>query len=102
MRLLSIAAIASLSAVGFVHTAPAADMPAKAPVGAPPPAYNWTGVYIGVHGGGAFGSTVNAISPHIPGSATAFYNFPNATAANGGRYDYSLGNGAIAGGTIGY
>lgn len=38
--------------------ATAADMPVKAPVRAPAPvvaAYNWTGFYIGGHGGGAWG-----------------------------------------------
>jgi outer membrane immunogenic protein len=32
-------------------------MPTKAPVYAPPPVYNWTGFYLGINGGGAFGKS---------------------------------------------
>ncbi len=44
-----------------VASATAADvprrqaMPAKAPVYLPPPLYNWTGLYVGINGGGGWG-----------------------------------------------
>lgn len=48
MKRLSIAAIAAVSTVAFVQTAPAADLPVKAPVAA---SYSWSGCYIGINGG---------------------------------------------------
>src|SRR5690349_2422519 len=50
--LLSAAYLALAAAPAF-----AADLPARGPVKAPayiPPAFSWTGCYIGVHVGGAF------------------------------------------------
>ena len=45
--------IASISAMGSVGTAFAADMQVKAPIEAP--AYNWSGFYLGVNGGFGWG-----------------------------------------------
>jgi outer membrane immunogenic protein len=36
--------------------AQAADMPVKAPPIAPPPVFSWTGLYLGIEGGGGWGS----------------------------------------------
>lgn len=44
-------------AFGFSQGVLAADMPVKAPVKMLSPAYNWTGFYIGAHGGYAWGSS---------------------------------------------
>lgn len=50
---------AAIAAFGFVSAASAADMPVKAarapmaPMVAP--VYNWTGLYVGINGGGAWG-----------------------------------------------
>jgi outer membrane immunogenic protein len=51
--LCALAAVAAVSSPSF-----AADMrlPTKAPPMPPPPIFTWTGFYIGVNGGGAFGS----------------------------------------------
>lgn len=49
MRRLPISVVAILSAMAFVRTASAADMPLKAPIESP--AYNWTGFYLGVNAG---------------------------------------------------
>ena len=48
---------AAIAAFGFVNAASAADMPVKAPMAAPiaPPVFNWTGIYVGINGGGAWG-----------------------------------------------
>ena len=55
MKKIALAAAAVLSIV-FAGAASATDLPArtytKAPVLAPAPIFNWTGFYIGVHGGG--------------------------------------------------
>ena len=49
---------AAIAAFGFVSAASAADMPAKAPIYKAPiaaPVYNWTGIYVGINGGGGWG-----------------------------------------------
>ena len=47
---------ASLLVLAAAPVAQAADLgPAKAPPPAPLPVYNWTGIYLGVNGGGAWG-----------------------------------------------
>ena len=45
-------ALGILSVFALVGAASAADMPLKAPLVAPPPAFSWTGCYIGGNGGG--------------------------------------------------
>lgn len=68
-----------------VASASAADlprqMPTKAPAYVPPPLYNWTGLYIGINGGGAFGNSE--------------FSAPFAS----GSFDVS---GGLVGGTLGY
>jgi outer membrane immunogenic protein len=52
-----LATVSSLALFGAVQMAAAADLPARAPVKAPVAVaapFNWTGFYIGVHGGGAW------------------------------------------------
>ena len=84
MKKLLLAGVA-LIALGSV-SASAADiqrrqvMPAKAPVYMAPP-YNWTGFYVGINGGGAWGSSD--------------FSAPFPT----GAFDLS---GALVGGTVGY
>lgn len=58
-RRFSLVLIANIAAVAFAQIASAADLPRKAPAYAPPPppAYNWTGLYIGGNIGGAWSST---------------------------------------------
>lgn len=78
--------LASVGLVAFgIASASAADlprqMPAKAPAYVPPPLYNWTGLYIGINGGGGFGRS------DFSGAFTT------------GSFDTS---GALVGGTIGY
>jgi outer membrane immunogenic protein len=57
------------------------QMPAKAPAYIPPPVYNWTGFYVGINGGGAWGRSD--------------FSTPFAS----GSFDT---RGWLAGGTIGY
>jgi outer membrane immunogenic protein len=78
----------SLGVLGLVSPALGADLPyGKAPAIAAP-VYDWTGVYVGVIGGGGFGNH----NVNNGGGTTPFQNF----AAN-----YSS-QGALAGGEIGY
>jgi len=75
---------AGLLALGVVSASAAdlpARMPAKAPVYVPPMAYNWTGFYLGINGGGGFGRS--EFSGTLPS----------------GGFDTS---GGLVGGTIGY
>ena len=50
-------AVTALLIAAPLGVASAADMAVKAPKAPPPPAYSWTGFYIGVNGGGAQGNT---------------------------------------------
>ncbi len=45
-------ALGTLSVFALAGAASAADMPLKAPLVAPPPAFSWTGCYIGGNVGG--------------------------------------------------
>jgi outer membrane immunogenic protein len=45
--------IAATSAIAFMHTASAADLPVKAPIESP--LYNWTGFYVGANAGFGWG-----------------------------------------------
>jgi outer membrane immunogenic protein len=85
MKRLVLAGLAALAVVTTMGSANAADMPrrnampAKAPVYEAP--YNWTGFYVGINGGGAFGRS----------------DWSNALGTNG--FDLS---GVVIGGTLGY
>lgn len=78
----------ALVALGMAGSAGAADLAArpytKAPAYIPPPVMNWTGLYIGIEGGGGWGRDRWDI---VPGGA------------NAARTDTS---GGMAGGVIGY
>jgi outer membrane immunogenic protein len=85
MKRLVLASISALAVVASLGSANAADisrrqaMPAKAP--AYVPAYNWTGFYVGINGGGGWGRA-NTSAPFTSG------NFNTS--------------GGLVGGTIGY
>jgi len=77
--------LAAMAAFGFVGSANAADMPVKAPMAPVVAPYNWTGLYLGVQGGYAWGSSVQF--------------FTNLGGGSIDRFDI---NGWVAGGTLGY
>src|SRR5580700_3175231 len=81
-------AVTALLLAAPLGVASAADMPVKAPPAPPPPAYSWTGFYIGVNGGGAQGNT--SWNYYTPGG------IPTAGWAS---HDVS---GGMAGGTVGF
>jgi outer membrane immunogenic protein len=78
-----IAVATAIAALGFVSSASAADMPAKAPVykAAPVAMYNWTGFYIGGHAG--FGSASSSANWDPLPSPAVFGANPNAYQLHG-------------------
>lgn len=80
--LASVAALAVVTTVGAAHAADIQRrqaMPAKAPVYVQ--AYNWSGLYLGINGGGGWGTT----------------NWSATTGSNSSRV-----SGGVIGGTLGY
>jgi outer membrane immunogenic protein len=89
------AAVAALSA-----PATAADM--RMPVKAPPPVaaiFNWTGFYIGVNGGGAFGTNHDAVIVERTNAGALVVGAPWTGAGNFGSNEIT---GGFGGGQIGY
>jgi outer membrane immunogenic protein len=78
------AAAVSTGAFAFSAAALAADMPVKAPPPVVVAVYNWTGLYIGIQGGYAWGDTEHELSG-IPASTG----------------DFRI-KGGLVGGTVGY
>ncbi len=111
--LLPSAVIAALLAVpvGAEAADLGAGMPVKAPAVAPVPYYNWTGFYLGLNGGGAFGDSRNhdalrGITTSFPISGglfggTAGYNYQIGSTVLGleGDVDWAgiRGNGTVGG-----
>ena len=79
----------TLGVLGMHSPALAADIPYAKPPELAPPVYDWTGVYVGVFGGGGFGNH------NVNNANGAFNPFANFTA------NYSS-TGGIAGGEVGY
>ncbi len=64
-------------AIGIAQAASAADLPhrpAPAPLLAPTPVYNWTGIYFGLNGGGGWGhqDPLNLITNRFDGQSVGF------------------------------
>ena len=69
--------VAAALAVGLAQTASAADLPrrpAPAPLLSPTPVYNWTGIYLGLNGGGGWGrqDPLNLITNRFDGQSVDF------------------------------
>jgi outer membrane immunogenic protein len=63
--------------IGLAQTAFAADLPqrpAPAPLLAPTPVYNWTGIYFGINGGWGWGNqeALNLITNRFEGDSVGF------------------------------
>jgi len=83
-----------------VTPASAADLPVKAPAPAAAPVWNWTGFYIGAHGGGAWG---RADIAHSAIAAPPGFAFPvDAAAVTAANSPQLKPNGFIAGVHAGY
>ena len=76
-----------------VASASAADiarrevMPAKAPLYSPVPAYNWTGFYVGINGGGGWGRS--DFGPTLP---TGTFRTSGGLVGGTLGYNYQMGN----------
>ena len=79
--------LAGTAGVALAPMANAADMPAKVPLAAPPPAPVWTGWYIGAHAGGALVWGENSIGG-------AGYTPTSSSFIGGGQigYNWQKGN----------
>jgi outer membrane immunogenic protein len=112
MRRLTIAAIAAISTITASQIASAADLPRKAPAYAPlsPPAYSWTGFYVGLNAGGTWGSgdatntmTPAFVDPGWPHGVNGPEHLVGISAATSGTVSNGSNNdGFIGGGQIGY
>jgi len=91
-RSLTLLATAGLS-LAFAHSAFAADLSLPPVYKAPPPAYfSWTGWYVGVNGGGGWGTTNHT-------ATTGFTGIPGLPGLTTGNFNTS---GGLVGGTVGY
>src|ERR1700690_4329971 len=90
MRRFRCAVLAAVAVVGFASVASAADLPVKAPpMVAPVVAYNWTGFYVGIEGGGAWGSSTHDFNPL--GTHSSF-NVSGGLFGGTAGYNYQMGN----------
>ena len=75
-------AISALLIAAPLSVASAADMAVKAPPAPPPPAWTWTGFYVGGNAGGAWGSfDPSTTTVPAPGGSLGFNNVPAVNAA---------------------
>ena len=88
-KISAICIASSFAIVTNISAGLAADMAVKAPMAAPPTAYNWTGWYAGLNVGGGWGDSKNNFTA----------TFPPATPAGS---DTTQMNGVIGGGQLGY
>jgi outer membrane immunogenic protein len=87
-------ALGALSVLALAGAASAADMPLKAPLVAPPPAFSWTGCYIGGNGGWIGNDSRLTTSPPdfvavpaaLRAASTYSYRFDNSGFAGGVSY----------------
>jgi outer membrane immunogenic protein len=102
MRRLSVALIATVSAIAFTQIALAADLPVKAPRYTPPPpapVYSWTGFYIGGNVGYSWGNADSDISADPVTANFGVFTIPIPGFVGS---DSMKPKGIIGGGQIGY
>ena len=90
---------AAIAAFGFVGAANAADMPTKMPMKAAPmmaPVYNWSGWYVGLNAGGAWGTdSLSSVGTPVAGAGPN--GIPQSLAA-ASTFNVSPNEGAFIGG----
>ena len=77
MRVLGAAALVAAGTIFIAGHGLAADLPTRpqaAPLMSPTPAYNWTGIYFGINGGGGWGSqeALNLITNRFENDSVSF------------------------------
>ncbi len=77
--------------MAIASTALAADLPVKAPVVISPPAWSWTGFYVGVNAGGSIGRdpTTQSISNGIASATVGSFTTSPAGFIGGGQIGYN-------------
>jgi outer membrane immunogenic protein len=88
-RISAICIVSGFTILTNISAGLAADMAIKAPMAAPPAAYNWTGWYAGINVGGGWGESKNTFTA----------DFPPPTPAGA---DTTHLDGLIGGGQLGY
>jgi outer membrane immunogenic protein len=91
-KFLAVAAFAALSSA----TAFAADLPVKAPLLSPAPAYSWTGFYVGGHVGAGWGRTETALTS-VSAPIVPLNNYPISLA-----FSQNSRSGILGGAQAGY
>lgn len=94
------ATLTAVAVFGFGSVASAADLPAKAPIYAPPPVYSWSGFYIGGNIGGGFGTAdtdFNVAPVTVTTNIFGTFTVPGSAGSKSTNLD-----GIIGGGQIGY
>src|SRR5262245_15204243 len=91
--------LATVSIAALTSVARAADMPAKAPIYAPAPVADWTGVYLGIQGGavrrdalaelGLFGFELDGSKTGGTAGAVLGYNWQHGSFVYGLEGDWS-------------
>jgi outer membrane immunogenic protein len=103
MRRLSVTLIAAVSTIAFIQSTSAADLPVKAPVSKAPVLvpYNWTGFYLGGHGGCGWSSTPSPSNYAVDGAETlGVFGTESASGCfRGGQvgYNYQFSNNVVIG-----
>lgn len=97
----------ALTAVLIAVPALAADLPVKAPQLAPPPAplvYNWTGFYVGLNAGGAWGSSDPSTSASCVslGTLGPYFTCADAARVTAAGTGSMSGSAFTGGGQLGY
>ncbi len=92
MKTLALVVAASTTMLAAPALAADLRMPVKAPVVAPAPYFNWSGCYVGVHGGGAWGDKRAFIAPP---SGAPIFAFDTSGGLAGGQAGCDFQTGAF-------
>lgn len=93
-KVFSAALLAFGASAAISGTALSADLPLKAPVAALP---SWTGIYVGLHGGGAYSD----VDFFVPASPTNIAGGCTLVAACPGNFGSHTASGGLVGGQVG-
>jgi outer membrane immunogenic protein len=97
MRRFRCAALAAFAVFGFASFASAADLPVKAPQIVTPPAFNWTGFYVGIVGGYGSGTSRSTPTGFLAGGPITSINVNGGLIGGRVGYDYDTGRNLVLG-----